>query len=242
MYVEEGQVRVHGGDDAAHTADSVLCGVTARDDDDAAAGGLGEVVACERKVGDALGHAAGIFHVGDHADDFVAAPVAAEMLADGVAAGEEGTGGFLIQDEGQGCAAGCGGCVDVEALIGLVEFTAGEDGFVDHGKEAGAYGLFVYAFLYRGGGVRIVDGELEIVIVAGQIGRLDRESEAGDGRGTAQAIGETLKDGLGFLRGIAVAHRIDEEEGHGPGVEVGLDAVALQDAEDEESCDEQEKE
>ena len=73
--------------------------MAARDDDDAAAGGRGEVVARERKVGDAGGHAACVFHIGDDADHFVGMLVVAEMLADGVDAAEEGAGGFLIQDQ-----------------------------------------------------------------------------------------------------------------------------------------------
>ncbi len=65
-----------------------------------------EVVARERKVGDALGHAARIFHIGNDADDFVGVLVVAEMLADGVVVAEEGAGGFLVEHQRQACTGG----------------------------------------------------------------------------------------------------------------------------------------
>jgi hypothetical protein len=71
------------------------------------------------------------------------------MFADAVDAAEEDSGGFLIQDKRQwwadvGLGGGC-----IKALIALVEFATGEDGLVQHGKEARTYGLFEYAFLNR---------------------------------------------------------------------------------------------
>src|SRR5271156_3318611 len=123
--------------------------MAARNDDDAAAWGRGEVVAREGKVGDAGGHAACVFHIRDDADHFVGMLVVAEMLADGVDAAEEGAGGFLIQHQWQTCSGGSGdtGWVTVETLIALVEFTAGNEGLVEDGKEAGAYGSFAEVFL-----------------------------------------------------------------------------------------------
>ena len=82
---------------------------------------------------------------------------------------------------------------------------------------------------------------MKIRIVAGKIGWLLGEREAGDGGFASQPLGQLLKEGLGFVRGVAVAHRVDEEEGHGLGVKVGLDVVSVRDAEDKESRDEEEQ-
>src|SRR5271156_2122612 len=82
---------------------------------------------------------------------------------------------------------------------------------------------------------------MEVIIIAGQIGRLCRKSEASDGRDASQSIGQALEKCLGFFRGVAVAHRIDEDKGHGLRVKVGLNAIAFNDAEDKESSDEKEQ-
>src|ERR1700728_4167314 len=83
---------------------------------------------------------------------------------------------------------------------------------------------------------------MEVVGIAGKIGRLCCKSEAGNGRSASQSIGQSLEKGLGFFRGVAVTHRIDVEEGHGLRVEVGLNAVVLDDGKDEEPGNQEEQE
>ena len=172
LLVEESEIRIHGSDHASHPAESILCRMPARNNRDPSARGRGKIVPREGRIGDGLGLAPGILHIGDQAHDFVRAPVSAEVLADGAVFTKQRVCSFFIEHQRQRRNRGSGGdCrLCINALIALVEFAPGQNGLIQDGKIARSDGLFDHFLLYRRRRVSMDNSKMKIWIPTRQIG------------------------------------------------------------------------